>query len=300
MSIDEFFSKYDDKPLDWDGMYGNQCKDVFSYYNSEVVGCPYYIYGNASDLMNADTDEYYDKIYDNPQQGDVVVWGTGVGQWGHVAIYDRTNGSNFVSFDQNYPIGSPCHFQGHNNFNNIIGYLRPHKGDNMSLSKLDLVRDSIDWFYRTFLHVETEEELMSHVNNVMATFDQTTNGNSLRTELESMVKSDEFKGKWMLKADCKSDCSVQDQKIKDLEDAIILKTGQFDSETMQIEKEHAEFEKTANEEMEKRDDLISACKTNLTIATDGLKKCQDTQPPTIPVKGNWWQTVLDYFRNWNK
>lgn len=61
-----------------------------------------------------------------PKQGDIVFWGLYLGTtgWnGHVAIYDKGNVYTFSSFDQNYPTGSVCHFQGHN-YNGVKGWWR--------------------------------------------------------------------------------------------------------------------------------------------------------------------------------
>jgi len=123
MIIEEFFKKYDGKFLDYDKAFGAQCKDVFSAYNKEVVGNPNYIYGDAKDmLVNGEASGVYVKV-DTPQLGDVVIWGTQMGQWGHIAIFKSGTKSSFVSFDQNYPLGSNCHFVNHTS-RGVIGYLR--------------------------------------------------------------------------------------------------------------------------------------------------------------------------------
>lgn len=134
MTFDDFIAKYDGKFVDIDAMYGAQCKDLFSAYNTKVVGCPFYIYGNANQLFDAAPDEYYEKLTANPQKGDVVIWN--IGDYGHVAIFvSQLSADTFQSFDQNFPIGSPCHVQGHT-YKNIIGYLRP-KGVSMDYKQID-------------------------------------------------------------------------------------------------------------------------------------------------------------------
>ena len=95
----------------------------------------------------------------------------------------------------------------------------------MSVSKIDLARDCVDFIYRTFLHNETEKELMSHANNIVAHLDETTNWHSIRQEMEGMVVSPEFKGKWMLKADCKPTCPpvISKEEIdKKIADAVLV------------------------------------------------------------------------------
>jgi hypothetical protein len=129
MSIGQFVKKYNGKYLEYNNdAYKNQCKDLFSAYNKEVVGNDKYIYGDAKDLLNNAPKEYYDKA-GTPQKGDAVIWGTGIGKYGHVAIFIEGNKNGFTSFDQNFPIDSPCHLQNHN-YKNIIGYLRPKLTNN--------------------------------------------------------------------------------------------------------------------------------------------------------------------------
>jgi len=127
MTPEEFFLKYNGIGLDFDGAYGFQCVDVFKAFNKEVVAAPN-VSGNAIDYWSNFPTNFYDKIEYSvskiPEEGDVMIWGTGLGQYGHIAICFKGDMSHFISFDQNYPIGSLCHFQNHN-YNNLLGWLRP-------------------------------------------------------------------------------------------------------------------------------------------------------------------------------
>lgn len=58
-----------------------------------------------------------------PQPGDIIVWNTAVGPYGHTAIFIDGNSSSFRSFDQNWPTGSAAHVQNHN-YNGVVGWLR--------------------------------------------------------------------------------------------------------------------------------------------------------------------------------
>jgi TolA-binding protein len=133
-SADEFINKYVGKYLDYDKAYGNQCKDVFSAFNSEVVKNTKYIFGNAIELWNSIPQSIYDRI-DNtpaavPEQGDVIIWGKGIGQYGHCAIATGNGDVNsFESLDQNYPAGDPCHKQQHN-YSAVLGWFRAKTDNN--------------------------------------------------------------------------------------------------------------------------------------------------------------------------
>ena len=56
-----------------------------------------------------------------------MVWS---GEIGHIAVFIEGNVDTFKSFDQNYPLGSPCHIQGHT-YANVLGWLRFKKTENM-------------------------------------------------------------------------------------------------------------------------------------------------------------------------
>jgi len=129
MSFNDFITKYDGKPIDYDGFYGYQCRDLVMQYISEFLGFPQPPAGNAINLYTSfNQPNSYDLIANTPTgiptKGDIMVWGTGVGSNGHTGIYISGNMYSFVSFDQNWPVGSYCHQQNHN-YNYVLGWLHP-------------------------------------------------------------------------------------------------------------------------------------------------------------------------------
>jgi len=149
MTFGEFVDKYTGKGIDYDGKYGNQCMDLYRQYVKEVLNFPQSppVTG-AKDVWDTYLKDKYDRI-DNtptgvPQKGDVIVWGTVMGEYGHIAIFDNGNTSTFTSFDQNFPIGSLCHLQKHD-YKGVLGWLRPKLivEDNMTEQEklmLDFIR----------------------------------------------------------------------------------------------------------------------------------------------------------------
>ena len=129
MTIQEFFDKWNGKGVDYDGFYGFQCMDVYQQYNKEVIGSPH-IPSNAYQVWDKYPKDFYDRI-DNqpdnfPQKGDVVIWNNQTGGgYGHIAVCSSADADSFISFDQNWPVGSVCHFQTHN-YNNVYGWLHPN------------------------------------------------------------------------------------------------------------------------------------------------------------------------------
>ena len=128
-AINAFFDRYNGECVDFDGEYGNQCMDLVEFYNRDVVGAPQ-IGGDAIDAWSYYPDRFYYQIEngpgDVPQIGDIMIWSTDYGDGaGHIAICHDADMSSFTSFDQNWPTGSCCHFQYHENYDGVIGWLRP-------------------------------------------------------------------------------------------------------------------------------------------------------------------------------
>jgi len=130
MTHQEFVTKYNWRAIDYDGAYGPQCVDLFRQYLKEVlnVSQPPSV-GGAKDLWNNYDPRYFDRInngpLDIPKKGDIPIWDARAGGGhGHVAIVETANLFSFTSFDQNWPVGTYCHFQGHNYFGGLVGWLR--------------------------------------------------------------------------------------------------------------------------------------------------------------------------------
>lgn len=140
MSLDDFIQKYEGKEIDYDGAFGAQCVDLYRAYVKEVLGYPQSppVEG-AKDIWDTYLPEYFTRIENTPEglpeKGDIVIFGTGLGKYGHVAIFLEGNLSRFTSLDQNYPTSSPVHKQGHT-YSAVIGWLRP----------IDKKMDTPAWF----------------------------------------------------------------------------------------------------------------------------------------------------------
>ncbi len=131
ISPDTFFGKYDQKGIDYDLYYGFQCMDLYRQFVKECLGFPQSPPVNgAKDVWTTYLTEYFDRILNTidaiPQKGDIIIWGVGVGTYGHIAICKDGTQTEFTSFDQNWPVGSLCHFQKHN-YTNVLGWLRVKK-----------------------------------------------------------------------------------------------------------------------------------------------------------------------------
>lgn len=127
MNSTEFFLKYNGKYLDYDGVFGNQCVDVTKQYFDEVLGLPPFR-GNAIDYWQdiPGFQRIKKNWFNYPQPGDIVVFNKNVSRYGHIAIVNWSRRFDMGCFEQNFPIGSPCHYQ-ERSYKNVLGWLRPLK-----------------------------------------------------------------------------------------------------------------------------------------------------------------------------
>jgi hypothetical protein len=131
MTLSQFVAKYDGKGVDWDGAFGYQCMDLYRRYVHDVLDFPQSppVEG-AADVWTTYLTEYFEKVPNTPtgvpEPGDVVIWNRRLGPYGHIAIFISGDANSFVSFDQNFPVGSLCHKQTHS-YTNLYGWLRPKK-----------------------------------------------------------------------------------------------------------------------------------------------------------------------------
>lgn len=134
MNIQDFFVKYNGQYVDYDGAYGNQCVDLFRQYLKDlfdITNSPLVV--GACDIwdryLTDKFDRYENTIEAEPIEGDIIIWKKTTSlPYGHVAICHTAAVNSFVSFDQNWPTGTPCHFVTHQ-YNNVAGWLRFKGGE---------------------------------------------------------------------------------------------------------------------------------------------------------------------------
>jgi len=139
MNVLQFFKKYFGKGVDFDKSYGLQCMDYAEQYNKEVVKAPR-IGGDAKDAWTRYSKKHYKKVVGGvPKLGDLVVWGTKIGQYGHISVATgKGNRLWFQSVDQNWGQGLPRYVN--HSYYGVLGYLRPIKKVNITLPKKIMTR----------------------------------------------------------------------------------------------------------------------------------------------------------------
>ena len=132
ISFDDFIKKYEGKFVEYHS-YGtgalNQCVDLANAYITEVLGLPAIIGTNAQDFPSKASKTDYDYILNTPTgvplKGDIMIFKSADGV-GHISVFIEGNTNLFTSFDQNYPLNSPCKKVSHN-YRNVLGWLHPKK-----------------------------------------------------------------------------------------------------------------------------------------------------------------------------
>lgn len=116
---------------DYDGYFGAQCMDLALFW-SEYLGLP---------LLQASAAIYtwdlnpsgYQKIANGPtnipEPGDILVFGAGMGPYGHIVIVLSADLNGFTSLDQNWynsneTVGSPA-AQVYHNYSAVLGWFHP-------------------------------------------------------------------------------------------------------------------------------------------------------------------------------
>ncbi len=127
MAVSEIFSLLDGVFVDWDGWYGDQCVDWAQIVNKSY-GAPALTGAAAKDIWNTYPQSHYTRIPNGatnfPSEGDIVIWGTGIGPAGHIAVARKGCTSMLLkTMDQNFPTGSRVHSVDHN-YKGCLGWLR--------------------------------------------------------------------------------------------------------------------------------------------------------------------------------
>ena len=113
MLLEDFVKKYNKKKIDFDGVYGAQCVDLFRQYAKECLNIPEHTgacssSGGAKDLFNDYQKMPIEKKYFIRETkkglipGDVIIWdSTPTNKYGHVAIYLGAINNSLIVFEQN-------------------------------------------------------------------------------------------------------------------------------------------------------------------------------------------------------
>lgn len=153
--FDKYFDERIGVGLDYDGQYGIMCFDLANDYSVNLIGGKQFLGMGAYEIYtnfdNQPAHELYTKIPNTPEfvpaKGDIMVWSTGIGQWGHVAICTGEGDTTwFESYDQNWNYANAPVTLVKHSYNSVLGVLRPkdqtkiwgYKGDVDGNGKIDV------------------------------------------------------------------------------------------------------------------------------------------------------------------
>ena len=212
MTLQEFITKYKGQKVDFDGVYGGQCFDLYRQYVKEVLNLPQSKptrdSGAASLWTDFDSDpilvDNYNKVENTadfiPNPGDIAIWNRRMGGgYGHVAICTGKGDLNtFESFDQNWSKISYCELVTHT-YSSFYGVLRPKVLSSTDSMQSDL-QEVLDHY-----SVKTKEELISMIDEQLKFLkDERDKTNRLQEQIDSL-KADN--------ANYKSEASSRKQEL---------------------------------------------------------------------------------------
>lgn len=112
----------------------HNCFDLANDYSVNLIGGKAFIgmsaYEIYTNFANQPSKELYERIPNTPEfvpiKGDIMVWGQGLGKWGHVAICNGEGDTTwFKSYEQNWTGNNDPVTLIKHNYNNVLGVLRP-------------------------------------------------------------------------------------------------------------------------------------------------------------------------------
>ena len=217
MTLNEFITKYKGKGIDFDGYYGFQCVDLYRQYVQDVLQIPQSPSVNgAKDIWDNYLKDYFDSIPNTPegvpQKGDIMVWGSKYGKYGHVAVVTSATTSYFNAFSQNDPIGSLPAIKKYTSWGSVLGWLHPkEKEENNEQALKDKISD-LETENKSIRQALAEEQLVTnHQGNVIKEYER-DNTDLLNQLSESRKQRDDFK---FQAEDYKREAISLESKLKD-------------------------------------------------------------------------------------
>lgn len=129
MTLDQFLNKYTGKKVDYDGVYGSQCVDLFRQYCKDVLEIPHTgAVEGAKDLWHRYHSllepKYFTRHSYGAKVGDVAIWdSTSTNRYGHVAIVVGVQDDEFLVFEQDGFTQDGAKFNIQKK-QNLLGFLR--------------------------------------------------------------------------------------------------------------------------------------------------------------------------------
>lgn len=262
MKYSDFIKKYNNKKVDrWDTSNLNQCTDLFLAYLDEVLGLASIIpigIVNAYDIYNKTHKftPHSTKIKNDPnaipQYGDVIIWGSGYGPAGHVAIFTEGDVNKFKAFSQNDPIGSSCVIKEYT-YRNVLGWLRPN---NMPKEQSDLDACLIA-HSQCMSKVGEQEQMIKNLQGELSSCNalknqEVTKNSNLQVEIKMF----------------KDDIHKKEQEKHEIEKNYLIKIKELQEQIKELERDT----RIKLDEISKANESLTICRQEIASATVSDKK----------------------------
>jgi hypothetical protein len=177
MTFQDFLEKWNGQPVDFDGIYPNQCMDLMHQYVYDVLGltdAKILAHPSACQVFDNFTEtDYFDKIANSPtgvpKEGDIVVFKcVSALPYGHVCIFIEGDTNSFRSFDANWPTGSLPHVQNHTSYGYCAGWLHPKTVIPDLQAQIDQLRADRDRNWEWFVSVCNALKTGANVDTAVA------------------------------------------------------------------------------------------------------------------------------------
>lgn len=262
MKYSDFIKKYNGKKVErFDPNAKYQCVDLFLQYIDEVLGLASIIpvgIVNAYDLYNKTHKftPHSTKIKNDPnaipQYGDVIIWSSGYGPAGHVAIFTEGDVNKFKAFSQNDPVGSACVIKEYT-YKNVLGWLRPN---NMPKEESEL--DACLTAHSQCMSKVHEQEVM--IKNLQG---ELSACNAIKNQEVSKSANLEIEIKMF-----KNDIYKKEQEKHEIEKDYLIKVKELQEEIKELEKDN----KIKSDEISRSNENLTICRQEMASATVSDKK----------------------------
>lgn len=194
MTFEEFVKKYNGKATDYDGGCGVQCVDLAKLYMDKVCNVKIGAIGNAEaywrrynelSVLNKNFDRIANTPEFIPQKGDIVVWDTRHGKYGHIAVADGIGTTSyFYSYDQNWGgKGQGMTRIKHSYKSGFAGVLRPKKKQKQT-SKIETIKQG------DFIEINTPMLFTGAIQGTKYMYDTRTELTWISFETKTLIKND--------------------------------------------------------------------------------------------------------------
>lgn len=292
MKLSDFISKYNGKFVEYHSYNPaavNQCTDLANQWITEGLGLTAIIGTNAQDFPKKKGSEF-DYILNTPtgqpNPGDLMIFKSADGV-GHISIHVKNISlSLFTSFDQNYPLKSPCKEVNHN-YTNVLGWLRAKEvnTENIDQLKADLAEQR-----------KQVSNLQTQVNGLLTDIKawESKYNECNAQRIEALSSSDGFRRQFNdLVAQLATKLGTRQESVEIL--ASIDTLISLEDKAAELEKRLAKEESDHQVAVDALESKIQALESSLASLKADFKALKDTQ--TTPTQPTTKYSIIELLKN---